>query len=148
MLRTGTRSLLALPSAGLTHLVKMNDSAPIRHLRHDFHPAVDAWFAAAFPAATEAKLRASPLIQAGRPILVAAPTGSGKTRTALLAQSTTLAIERRPIRHGDTSTGRAGRPGMASLSGGTAALSSTTAPSAKACASAPTQRLGVRAGLQ
>ena len=63
----------------------MNDRAPARHLRHDFHPAVANWFAASFPAATEAQLRAWPLIQAGRPTLVAAPTGSGKTLTAFLA---------------------------------------------------------------
>jgi ATP-dependent Lhr-like helicase len=46
---------------------------------------VASWCAASFPAATEAQLRASPLIQAGRPALVAAPTGSGKTLTASLA---------------------------------------------------------------
>jgi ATP-dependent Lhr-like helicase len=63
----------------------MNDRAPFEQLRHDFHPAVAAWFAASFPAATEAQLRAWPLIQAGRPTLVAAPTGSGKTLTAFLA---------------------------------------------------------------
>ncbi|QOL48635.1 DEAD/DEAH box helicase [Massilia litorea] len=63
----------------------MNDRAPVKHLRHDFHPAVASWFAASFPAATEAQLRAWPLIQAGRPTLVAAPTGSGKTLTAFLA---------------------------------------------------------------
>nr|WP_227496446.1 DEAD/DEAH box helicase [Massilia litorea] len=57
----------------------------MKHLRHDFHPAVASWFAASFPAATEAQLRAWPLIQAGRPTLVAAPTGSGKTLTAFLA---------------------------------------------------------------
>ena len=63
----------------------MNDRAPAQQLRHDFHPAVAAWFAASFPSATEAQLRAWPLIQAGRPTLVAAPTGSGKTLTAFLA---------------------------------------------------------------
>ncbi len=63
----------------------MNDRAPVQHLHHDFHPAVAAWFAASFPTATEAQLRAWPLIQAGRPTLVAAPTGSGKTLTAFLA---------------------------------------------------------------
>ncbi|WP_426194843.1 DEAD/DEAH box helicase [Massilia sp. DWR3-1-1] len=52
---------------------------------HDFHPAVAAWFDASFPTATEAQLRAWPLIQGGRNTLVAAPTGSGKTLTAFLA---------------------------------------------------------------
>jgi ATP-dependent Lhr-like helicase len=64
----------------------MNDRAPLpTPATHSFHPAVASWFSAAFPAATEAQLRAWPLIQARRPTLVAAPTGSGKTLTAFLA---------------------------------------------------------------
>lgn len=63
----------------------MNDPAFPATLRHDFHPAVAAWFDASFPAATEAQLRAWPFIQSGRATLVAAPTGSGKTLTAFLA---------------------------------------------------------------
>jgi ATP-dependent Lhr-like helicase len=51
----------------------------------DFHPAVAAWFADAFPGPTEAQAAAWPLIRAGRHVLVAAPTGSGKTLTAFLA---------------------------------------------------------------
>jgi ATP-dependent Lhr-like helicase len=62
----------------------MNDrSLPLA--AHTFHPAVARWFDATFPGATEAQLRAWPLIQARRPTLVAAPTGSGKTLTAFLA---------------------------------------------------------------
>ncbi|MQA39155.1 DEAD/DEAH box helicase [Rugamonas aquatica] len=61
--------------------------------RHAFHPAVAAWFADAFPQATEAQLRAWPLIQGGRPVLVAAPTGSGKTLTAFLAAIDALVAE-------------------------------------------------------
>ncbi|MBD8528465.1 MULTISPECIES: DEAD/DEAH box helicase [unclassified Massilia] len=71
----------------------MNDRTHSEHLRHDFHPAVAAWFAASFPGATEAQLRAWPLIQAGRPTLVAAPTGSGKTLTAFLAAIDALVRE-------------------------------------------------------
>src|SRR5215203_1831921 len=52
---------------------------------HRFHPAVDRWFAATFPAATAPQLAAWPHIQAGRNVLVAAPTGSGKTLAAFLA---------------------------------------------------------------
>ena len=51
----------------------------------DFHPAVAAWFAQAFPGPTEAQRQAWPAIRAGRHVLVAAPTGSGKTLTAFLA---------------------------------------------------------------
>ncbi|WP_263145061.1 DEAD/DEAH box helicase [Pseudomonas sp. RIT-PI-AD] len=50
-----------------------------------FHPAVTAWFASAFAAPTPAQVAAWPQIKAGRPTLVAAPTGSGKTLTAFLA---------------------------------------------------------------
>ena len=71
----------------------MNDRPPLDNLRHDFHPAVSAWFDASFPAATEAQLRAWPAIQAGRATLVAAPTGSGKTLTAFLAAIDALVRE-------------------------------------------------------
>ena len=45
-----------------------------------FHPAVAAWFTRTFPAPTEAQLAAWPALQAQQHVLVAAPTGSGKTR--------------------------------------------------------------------
>ena len=51
----------------------------------NFHPAVAAWFARSFDAPTPAQERAWPAIQAGRHVLVAAPTGSGKTFAAFLA---------------------------------------------------------------
>ena len=63
----------------------MTKLPPADALWRDFHPAVAAWFRATFPAATEAQQRAWPLIQSGRPTLIAAPTGSGKTLTAFLA---------------------------------------------------------------
>ncbi len=50
-----------------------------------FHPAVAGWFSRSFPAPTPAQAAAWPLIRAGRSTLVAAPTGSGKTLTAILA---------------------------------------------------------------
>ncbi|MEP6633065.1 MAG: DEAD/DEAH box helicase, partial [Luteimonas sp.] len=49
-----------------------------------FHPAVAGWFAATFPAPTQAQLKAWPAIASGRNTLVAAPTGSGKTLTAFM----------------------------------------------------------------
>src|ERR1700730_5477654 len=55
------------------------------HILESFHPAVAAWFARTHPAPTEAQAQAWPAIQAGRDVLVAAPTGSGKTMAALLA---------------------------------------------------------------
>src|SRR6516162_3458913 len=50
-----------------------------------FHPAVESWFRKSFAAPTEAQARAWPAIQSGRHVLVAAPTGSGKTLSAFLA---------------------------------------------------------------
>src|SRR6204780_4364883 len=50
-----------------------------------FHPAVAAWFARTFDAPTPAQARAWPAIQAGQHVLIAAPTGSGKTFAAFLA---------------------------------------------------------------
>jgi ATP-dependent Lhr-like helicase len=50
-----------------------------------FHPAVARWFGARFREPTEPQRRAWPAIQAGRHVLIAAPTGSGKTFAAFLA---------------------------------------------------------------
>jgi ATP-dependent helicase Lhr and Lhr-like helicase len=50
-----------------------------------FHPAVAAWFSRTFDAPTPAQAQAWPAIQSGRDVLVAAPTGSGKTFAAFLA---------------------------------------------------------------
>ena len=67
--------------------------APAANALDDFHPAVQAWFASAFPAPTPAQLEAWPAIQAGRHVLVAAPTGSGKTLAAFLAAIDSLVVE-------------------------------------------------------
>ncbi len=50
-----------------------------------FHPAVAAWFRRAFEAPTPAQVQAWPAIREGRHVLIAAPTGSGKTFAAFLA---------------------------------------------------------------
>ncbi len=50
-----------------------------------FHPAVAAWFLRTFDAPTPAQEQAWPALAAGRHVLVAAPTGSGKTFAAFLA---------------------------------------------------------------
>jgi ATP-dependent helicase Lhr and Lhr-like helicase len=50
-----------------------------------FHPAVASWFARRFPAGpTPPQAGAWPAIAAGRDVLVASPTGSGKTLTGFL----------------------------------------------------------------
>ncbi len=58
-----------------------------------FHPAVAAWFRSRFAAPTPAQEQAWPAIQAGRNVLVAAPTGSGKTLSAFLAALDALVRE-------------------------------------------------------
>jgi ATP-dependent Lhr-like helicase len=50
-----------------------------------FHPAVAAWFERTFRAPTAAQMEVWPAIKAGRNVLVAAPTGSGKTFAAFMA---------------------------------------------------------------
>jgi ATP-dependent Lhr-like helicase len=50
-----------------------------------FHPAVAAWFTRTFDVPTPAQVEAWPAIQSGQHVLVAAPTGSGKTFAAFLA---------------------------------------------------------------
>jgi ATP-dependent helicase Lhr and Lhr-like helicase len=69
--------------------------APSGHLSPlgDFHPAVAAWFGAAFAAPTPAQVAAWPAIRAQRHTLVAAPTGSGKTLAAFLAALDALVRE-------------------------------------------------------
>ncbi len=58
-----------------------------------FHPAVAAWFRSRFAAPTPAQERAWPAIQAGGHVLLAAPTGSGKTLSAFLAALDALVRE-------------------------------------------------------
>ncbi len=58
-----------------------------------FHPAVAAWFDSRFAAPTAAQAQAWPAIRAGGHVLVAAPTGSGKTLTAFLAAIDALVCE-------------------------------------------------------
>jgi ATP-dependent Lhr-like helicase len=49
-----------------------------------FHPAVAAWFRRSFDAPTPAQIEAWPAIRAAKHVLIAAPTGSGKTFAAFL----------------------------------------------------------------
>jgi ATP-dependent Lhr-like helicase len=58
-----------------------------------FHPAVAAWFRSRFATPTPAQEQAWPAIAAGRNVLVAAPTGSGKTLSAFLAALDALVRE-------------------------------------------------------
>src|SRR5271169_5623629 len=64
-----------------------------------FHPAVAAWFSRTFDAPTPAQERAWPALRSGQHVLVAAPTGSGKTFAAFLAAVDQLVKEgvQRPL---------------------------------------------------
>jgi len=53
--------------------------------RSGFHPAVARWFASRFARPTEPQRHAWPLIRDGRDVLIAAPTGAGKTFAAFLS---------------------------------------------------------------
>ena len=55
-----------------------------------FHPAVERWFTGRFAEPTEPQRRAWPEIQKGRDVLIAAPTGSGKTFAAFLSSIDSL----------------------------------------------------------
>ncbi|MCA9039377.1 MAG: DEAD/DEAH box helicase, partial [Planctomycetaceae bacterium] len=50
-----------------------------------FHPVIRNWFASRFAGPTEPQVAGWPVIAAGNPTLIAAPTGSGKTLTAFLS---------------------------------------------------------------
>ena len=50
----------------------------------NFHPDIQRWFEATYPAPTDVQSRSWPLIADGRHTLITAPTGSGKTLTAFL----------------------------------------------------------------
>ena len=50
-----------------------------------FHPSIQRWFGGRFAEPTEPQRRAWPLIQRGGDVLIAAPTGSGKTFAAFLS---------------------------------------------------------------
>ncbi len=50
-----------------------------------FHPVIERWFSNRFAEATEPQRRAWPVIQEGGDVLIAAPTGSGKTFAAFLS---------------------------------------------------------------
>src|SRR5919106_1690076 len=58
-----------------------------------FHPAVARWFESRFGEPTEPQARAWPWIVEGRDVLIAAPTGSGKTFAAFLAAIDALVRE-------------------------------------------------------
>ena len=62
------------------------DQAAVGHeALSSFHPVVQAWFHQTLGDPTEPQIQGWPVIRSGRDVLIAAPTGSGKTLTAFLA---------------------------------------------------------------
>src|SRR5262245_1835499 len=51
---------------------------------HEFHPALQTWFSERFGAPSPPQLQGWPKIRAGGHVLIAAPTGTGKTLAAFL----------------------------------------------------------------
>ncbi len=60
-------------------------SAPVDPALSDFHPIVQRWFAERLGTPSEPQRLGWPRIRSGDDVLIAAPTGSGKTLTAFLA---------------------------------------------------------------
>ena len=63
----------------------MGQPFPVHEALQACHPVVRDWFHETLGEPTEPQIRGWPLIRAGRDVLIAAPTGSGKTLTAFLA---------------------------------------------------------------
>jgi ATP-dependent Lhr-like helicase len=91
------------------------DSLPADSILRSFHPAVASWFHRRFPAGpTEPQRAAWPRIAAGEDVLVASPTGTGKTLTGFL-----VAIDAAYRAHAGElirSDDSAGRPGVVYVS--------------------------------
>lgn len=58
-----------------------------------FHPAVEGWLKQTYPGPTPAQAEAWPRIRRGEHVLVAAPTGSGKTLCAFLSAVDQLVVQ-------------------------------------------------------
>ena len=50
-----------------------------------FHPLITEWFTSSVGTPTDVQVQAWPAIQSGEDVLIAAPTGSGKTFAAFLS---------------------------------------------------------------
>ena len=95
------RFLLRPPAAFLLPVTTAALARPQPEPLATFHPLVRRWFAAKLGEASAPQVQGWPLIRAGRDVLIAAPTGSGKTLTAFLAcldeLTTRLPLARRGI---------------------------------------------------
>lgn len=73
------------PSLEAASLLAGLDDLPADSILRTFHPAVASWFLKRFPAGpTDPQQQAWPRIREGEDVLVASPTGTGKTLTGFL----------------------------------------------------------------
>lgn len=80
-----TRRSPPLTSTGGTERISPDGAGVAHAALAQFHPAVRAWFSQRFPGGpTAPQLAAWPHIATGRSVLVASPTGTGKTLTGFL----------------------------------------------------------------
>src|SRR3954468_16429826 len=76
----------------------MDPMMPANHIALDpalgaFHPLIQHWFTEALGEPSEPQRQGWPLILEGRDVLIAAPTGSGKTLSAFLASLDRLLLQ-------------------------------------------------------
>ena len=94
-----------------TPLLAGLDGLPADSILHTFHPAVASWFRRRFPSGpTEPQRRAWPHIRSGNDVLVASPTGTGKTLTGFLVAID--AAYRAQVAGGDEAAARRSGPGV------------------------------------
>lgn len=77
--------MTAVPAPQLPLDFSAAAQVPVHEALRPFHPVVRAWFQHTLGEPTEPQVRGWPLIRAGKDVLIAAPTGSGKTLTAFLS---------------------------------------------------------------
>jgi ATP-dependent Lhr-like helicase len=77
--------MTAVPAPQLPLDFSAAAQVPVHEALRPFHPVVRSWFQQTLGEPTEPQVRGWPLIRAGKDVLIAAPTGSGKTLTAFLS---------------------------------------------------------------
>ncbi len=91
-----------------------------------FHPVIQAWFKQRFDAPTDAQAAGWPLIRDRRDVLIAAPTGSGKTFAAFLAGIDSLLRQAEAASLNETTAAEALPEGLSPLSAGEARFPNQT----------------------
>ena len=99
------------PQLEATPLLAGLDQLPADSILHTFHPAVASWFRRRFPSGpTEPQRQAWPHIRSGNDVLVASPTGTGKTLTGFLVAID--AAYRAQVAGGEAAAAKRSGPGV------------------------------------